>query len=197
MIPTFPSSGCSGCRLREDKLREYCGLFGAYNLPNASELTYYGLYALQHRGQESAGIVSTDGTRVYAYRDTGLVADVFRSPETISSIQGSIAIGHNRYSTTGSSYTQNIQPLTINFKHGFLAIAHNGNLVNTLQLRSELEEQGAIFQTSTDTEVITHLIARSRFNQPAEKIADALNQVKGAYCLLIRSRLSIEGGSVG
>jgi amidophosphoribosyltransferase len=127
MNSTFPSSGCSGCRLREDKPREYCGLFGACNLPNAAELTYYGLYALQHRGQESAGIVSTDSTRLYAHRDTGLVVDIFRNPETISSLQGLTAIGHNRYSTTGSSHTQNIQPLTSNFKDGFLAIAHNGN----------------------------------------------------------------------
>ena len=180
-----PSSGCSGYPLKKDRLREYCGIFGACNLPNAAELTYYGLYALQHRGQESAGIASTDGSRLYVRRDTGLVVDIFRNPETISALQGSVAIGHNRYSTTGSSHSQNIQPLTSNFKDGFLVIGHNGNLVNSLQLRSELEEQGAIFQSSTDTDVITHLIARSRLKQPADKIADALNQVKGAYCLVI------------
>lgn len=185
MNSTFPSSACSGCLLKKDKPREYCGLFGAYNLPNAAELTYYGLYALQHRGQESAGIVSTDGSRLYAHRDSGLVVDIFRKPEIIHSLQGSVAVGHNRYSTTGSSRRQNVQPLTSNFKDGFLAIGHNGNLVNTLHLRDELEEQGAIFQTSTDTEVIIHLIARSRYKQPAEKIADALSRVKGAYCLAI------------
>lgn len=185
MNSTLPSSGCSGCLLKKDKPREYCGLFGAYNLPNAAELAYYGLYALQHRGQESAGIVSTDSTHLYAYRDSGLVADIFRNPKTIRALQGSVAIGHNRYSTTGSGHSQNVQPLTSNFKGGFLTIGHNGNLVNTLHLRNELEEQGAIFQSSTDTEVITHLIARSKFKQPAEKIADALNQVKGAYCLTI------------
>ncbi len=184
MNSTLLSSGCSGCLLKKDKPREYCGLFGAYNLPNAAELTYYGLYALQHRGQESAGIASTDGTHLFTHRDTGLVVDIFRNPETIHSLQGSVAIGHNRYSTTGSSGIQNVQPLNSNFKDGFLAIGHNGNLVNTLRLRSELEKQGAIFQSSTDTEIILHLIARSAFKEPVDKIADALNQVKGAYCLV-------------
>ncbi|OGF98314.1 MAG: amidophosphoribosyltransferase [Candidatus Glassbacteria bacterium GWA2_58_10] len=183
-IPT-PSDGCSARVPARDKPREYCGVFGAYNLPNAAELTYYGLYALQHRGQESAGIVSTDGDQLYIHRDTGLVVDIFHKPETLTSLKGSVAIGHNRYSTTGSSSRQNVQPLTSNFKDGFLAIGHNGNLVNTLRLRAELEEQGSIFQTSTDTEVILHLIARSTYRDPAEKIADALNQVKGAYCLVI------------
>lgn len=180
-----PSDGCSASLPARDKPREFCGVFGAYNLPNAAELTYYGLYALQHRGQESAGIVSTDGDQLYIHRDIGLVVDIFHKPETLASLKGSVAIGHNRYSTTGSSSRQNVQPLTSNFKDGFLAIGHNGNLVNTFRLRSELEEQGSIFQTSTDTEVILHLIARSTYRDPVEKIADALNQVKGAYCLVI------------
>ncbi|HLA38565.1 MAG TPA: amidophosphoribosyltransferase, partial [Candidatus Glassbacteria bacterium] len=179
------SAGCSGCPQPKAKLREYCGIFGVFNLANAAELTYYGLYALQHRGQESAGIVSTDGSQLYVHRDTGLVVDIFRDPAVIASLAGRVAIGHNRYSTTGGSGKQNVQPLTSNFKDGFLAIGHNGNLVNTLQLRQELEQAGAIFQTSTDTEVILHLIARSNYRDPLEKIADALGQVKGAYSLVI------------
>ena len=180
-----PSLGCSSVQLKQPKLREYCGIFGAFNLANAAELTYYGLYALQHRGQESAGIVSTDGTQLHVHRDNGLVVDVFRDPAVLSSLTGRVAIGHNRYSTTGSNAKQNVQPLTSNFKDGFLAIGHNGNLVNTILLRQELVEAGAIFQTSTDTEVILHLIARSTYRDPVEKIADALGQVKGAYSLVI------------
>ena len=175
---------CSGCPYK-DALKEHCGVFGVYNLPNASELAYYGLYALQHRGQESAGIVSTDNKQVYARHGSGLVSDIFSGPGALSSLKGTVAVGHNRYSTTGSRITRNMQPLTANIKNGFLAVGHNGNLVNTSQLRSELTEAGAIFSSSTDTEVILHLIARSSFSEPVEKIADALGQVKGAYSLVI------------
>jgi amidophosphoribosyltransferase len=180
-----PLTGCTGCSLYRTGLHEYCGIFGAVNLPNASELTYYGLYALQHRGQESAGIVSADSGQFHIHRDTGLVVDIFRNPSILSSLKGSVAVGHNRYSTTGSSISQNVQPLTSVFKDGFIAIGHNGNLVNTTQLRNELVEKGAIFQSSTDTEVILHLMARSTFKNPVDKIADALGQVRGAYCLMI------------
>jgi len=177
-------NACPGCPIKE-RMKEYCGIFAAYNLPKAAKLTYYGLYALQHRGQESAGIVSTTGSQVYSHHGIGLVSDIFSDPKTLESLLGTVAIGHNRYSTTGSESTLNIQPLTTNFKDGFLAVGHNGNLVNTLQLRSELVEAGAIFSTSTDTEVILHLIARSTYSDPMDKIADALGQVKGAYCLVI------------
>ncbi|MEA2064335.1 MAG: amidophosphoribosyltransferase [Gemmatimonadota bacterium] len=168
------------------KLKEYCGIFGAYNLANAAELTYYGLYALQHRGQESAGIVSlTDDGHACMHHGTGLVSDIFKDPGILDSLKGKVAVGHNRYSTTGSSGIKNVQPLTSNFRGGFLAIGHNGNLVNTLQLRRELEEAGAVFNTAMDTEIILHLIARSSFDRPEDKIAEALGAVKGAYCLLI------------
>jgi amidophosphoribosyltransferase len=182
-----PSAACafsSRCQAK-DRLKEYCGVFGAFNLPNAAKHIYYGLYALQHRGQESAGIVSTDGRQVYSHHGHGLVSDIFREAKSLESLQGSTAIGHNRYSTTGSRTTQNIQPLTSNFKDGFLAIGHNGNLVNTIQLRDKLIDSGAIFSSSTDTEVILHLIARSTYSTQAERIADALGQVKGAYCLVM------------
>ncbi len=178
--------GCRGCpRSQKDRLREYCGIFGAYNLPNAAELTYYGLYALQHRGQESAGIVSADGSQFHVHRDTGLVSDIFSDTQVLESLKGRVAIGHNRYSTTGSGSRYNVQPLTSAFKDGFIAIGHNGNLVNTRELRRELEVQGSLFQSTTDTEVILHLIARSSFDDPVDKIADALVHVKGAYCLVL------------
>ncbi len=170
---------------QKDRLREYCGIFGAYNIPNAAELTYYGLYALQHRGQESAGIVSADGDQYHVHRGTGLVSDIFRKPATLEALKGRVAIGHNRYSTTGSSSRRNVQPLSSAFRDGFIAIGHNGNLVNTRELRRELEDQGALFQSTTDTEVILHLIARSSFKDPLDKITDALSHVKGAYCLVI------------
>ncbi|MCE5272750.1 amidophosphoribosyltransferase [bacterium] len=168
----------------DDSIGEYCGVFGAYNLTGAGELAYYGLYALQHRGQESAGIVSTDGSSFYNHRGTGLVADIFNTA-ILEGLKGHISIGHNRYSTTGGSVTRNVQPLISDFKDGFIAIGHNGNLVNTLRLRAELIDQGAIFHSSTDTEVILHLIARSSYKDPVDKIADALGQVKGAYCVVM------------
>ncbi len=178
-------NSCVGCRADcRDTLAEYCGVFGVFNQPNASELAYYGLYALQHRGQESAGIISTDGFSFYNHRGSGLVADIFNT-SVLESLKGNVAIGHNRYSTTGGSVTRNIQPLFSDFKDGFIAIGHNGNLVNTLRLRSELIEQGSIFHSSTDTEVILHLIARSKYKDPVDKITDALSQVKGAYCLIM------------
>ncbi|MEA1996186.1 MAG: amidophosphoribosyltransferase [Gemmatimonadota bacterium] len=166
-------------------MREYCGVFGVSGLPNASDLTYYGLYALQHRGQESVGIVSVRDNRFYTHRGAGLVSDIFNDPRTLRSLKGDVALGHNRYSTTGSSGIQNVQPLTSNFKDGSIAIGHNGNLVNTIQLRNQLIEGGALFQTATDTEVILHLIAKSTYKDPVEKIADALSAVKGAYSIVV------------
>jgi amidophosphoribosyltransferase len=169
-----------------------CGIFGIYGHPQASLITYYGLYALQHRGQESTGIVScerddlTGMTRFNYHKGIGLVADVFKDEKIINEyLKGNSAIGHNRYSTTGALNKSNIQPFVVHYKNGNLAIAHNGNLTNTRTLRNKLQLEGTIFQSSTDTEIILHLIARSQKEDQIEQIKDALNQVEGAYSLAI------------
>jgi amidophosphoribosyltransferase len=167
-----------------DDLGEKCGVFGVYHHPEAAKLTYLGLYALQHRGQESSGIVSSDGDTLHAEIGMGLVADVF-SERRLEKLPGSIAMGHNRYSTTGSSLLRNAQPMVISYAGGSLAIAHNGNIVNAVEIRKELEQQGAIFRSTTDTEVILHLIARSAETRLADQVVDALRKVKGAYSLLL------------
>ncbi len=167
-----------------DKLHEECGVFGIYGHPDAANLTYLGLYALQHRGQESAGIVSSDGKQLFGEKAMGLVADIFSS-DRIKRLPGQMAIGHNRYSTAGGSFAFNIQPILVNFALGGLAIAHNGNLVNAGILKDELEAYGSIFVTTTDTEVIVHLIAQSRMATLHERIVDALSHVQGSYSLLI------------
>jgi len=167
-----------------DKLHEECGVFGIFGHPDASNLTYLGLYSLQHRGQESAGIVSSDGKRLYVEKAMGLVADIF-SEDRIKKLPGHMAIGHNRYSTAGGSFAINIQPILVNFALGGLAVAHNGNLVNAGILKDELEAYGSIFVTTTDTEVIVHLIAQSRAATLHERIVDALSNVQGSYSLLI------------
>jgi amidophosphoribosyltransferase len=163
---------------------EECGVVAVYNHPEAAKLTYLGLYALQHRGQESAGIVSSDGKRLYTYKSKGLVADVF-TPEALNSLPGDMAIGHVRYSTTGSSVIANAQPIVANYKYGGLAVAHNGNLTNADELRFELEERGAIFQGSTDTEVLIHLVAKSGAADFEEALVPSLARLKGAYSLAI------------
>jgi len=165
------------------KLKEECGVFGIYNNLEASNLTYLGLHALQHRGQESAGIVTSDGVNLHKYRDMGLVSDIF-SEEVLADLPGKNAIGHVRYSTTGSSQLKNMQPIVINYSRGPLAIAHNGNLTNAKTLRDELEGDGAIFQSTTDTEVIVHLIARSKEKKLVKRIIEALMRCKGAYSLM-------------
>ena len=167
-----------------DKLHEECGVFGIFGHPDAANLTYLGLYALQHRGQESAGIVSSDGKRLYGEKAMGLVADIFNE-DRIKKLPGHMAIGHNRYSTAGGSFAINIQPILVNFALGGLAVAHNGNLVNAGILKDELEAYGSIFVTTTDTEVIVHLIAQSRAATLHERIVDALGHVQGSYSLLI------------
>jgi len=167
------------------KVKEFCGVFGIYNHLEAAHLTYLGLYALQHRGQESAGIVSSDGVDIYSHVGEGLVADVFADRSVLKALKGSIAIGHNRYSTTGSSGLQNVQPLVARLKDGPIAIAHNGNLVNSASLRRKFEEQGSIFQTTTDSELILHLIAHSKRKTLPEKITEACGQLKGAFSLAI------------
>jgi len=166
-------------------MKEYCGIFGIYNNPNAAYYTYLGLYALQHRGQESAGIAITDGSRITYHRDFGLVSSVFKN-DSLKRLTGHTAIGHNRYSTSGASDSpDNIQPIVVSYKYGQLAIAHNGNLVNALELREALEEEGSIFRGTTDSEVIVHLIVKSRKKRFLEKLLDALSKLKGAYSLLV------------
>jgi amidophosphoribosyltransferase len=167
-----------------DRLREECGVFGIWGADNAARLTYAGLYALQHRGQESAGIVSTDGIEFREHRGVGLVSDVF-SGGALEKLPGRIAIGHNRYSTTGGSHLQNAQPIVVNYREGTLAIAHNGNLVNALALREEMEAKGSIFRTTSDTEVILHLIARSSATEIERMIPEALARCQGAYSLVL------------
>lgn len=165
------------------KLKEECGVFGIYGHQAAANLAYLGLYSLQHRGQESAGIVSTNGKRLYHHRKMGLVTEVF-DEESISRLKGSSAIGHVRYSTSGSSHNKNTQPLLITYEKGELAIGHNGNLTNAKSLRQQLEIEGSIFQSTTDTEVIVHLIARSKEQTFLKRIIEALTKCRGAYSLV-------------
>ncbi|HKA00794.1 MAG TPA: amidophosphoribosyltransferase [Candidatus Solibacter sp.] len=166
-----------------DEFHEECGVFGVYDHPEAANLVYLGLYGLQHRGQESAGIVSSNGKTLISHRGMGLVADIFNS-EVIQRLEGTLAIGHNRYSTTGSTTLKNCQPLVVEYARGGLAVAHNGNLVNFAELRETLERSGAIFQSSSDSEVIIHLVAASRGTTLADRVIDALSQIRGAYSLL-------------
>ena len=170
-------------------LKEACGLFGIFGAKKASELTYLGLYALQHRGQEGSGIISSDGEKVYSQKGLGLVSDVYYNKEVLTELKGDRAIGHNRYSTTGSSFNMaNVQPILINYKDGPLAIAHNGNLTNAFSLRTRMEKKGSIFQSTSDSEVVLHLIAASAKKTIEERIIDALRQVEGAYSLLLITR---------
>lgn len=168
------------------ELNEECGVFGVYGHPDAAQLTYYGLHALQHRGQESAGMVSTEGTSFHVHKGIGLVTEVFHS-DVLSKLTGDISIGHVRYSTTGGTGLANAQPLVFNYAGGELAMATNGNLVNAPRIREELERTGSIFQTTTDTEVIAHLIARSNQKRFEDAVKETLNQLVGAYALLILS----------
>lgn len=165
-------------------IHEECGIFGVYNHPEASNLTYLGLYALQHRGQEGAGICSSDGKHLHIEKAMGLVADIF-TEKRLKRLPGHIAVGHNRYSTAGGSFLKNVQPIVANFSLGSLALAHNGNLVNALELRKELEKEGAIFQSTSDSEVVVHLIAHARGEGVDERVMHALNRVSGAFSLLI------------
>ncbi len=167
-----------------NKLKEHCGVFGIWGHPEAANMAYLGLYALQHRGQEGAGIVSSDGDRLHIQKGQGLVADVF-SEERLKLLPGHIAIGHVRYSTTGESSPQNVQPLVMNCAEGTIAIAHNGNLMNTDVLRKELIAQGTVFQTTLDTEVIVNLIARLHDGNLIDSLVQSLMQVKGSYSLLV------------
>ncbi len=163
-----------------DKLREECGVVGIWGDSEAANLVYLSLHSLQHRGQEGAGIVTSTGDRFSSYRGLGLVGEVF-SPEHLERLPGSSGIGHVRYSTTGANSQRNVQPFLVRYKNGQVAIAHNGNLVNGVSLRRELEARGSIFNTTSDTEVILHLIATSNQQTFVNRLVDALAQVRGAY----------------
>ncbi len=169
---------------RQDYPRHYCGLFGIYGAPQASYLIYLGLYALQHRGEESCGIVTSDGEELYIHKDMGLVADVF-GEDNLKHLKGDRGIGHVRYSTTGSSLVKNAQPLFVDYLGNSLAVAHNGNLINSQELRKDLEKSGSIFQTSCDSEVFVHLMARSKATDVVARLKNALKKIKGAYSLVL------------
>lgn len=166
-----------------DKLHEECGVFALYGHPEAANLVYLGLYALQHRGQESAGMASSDGRKIHSVRKMGHVADIF-TPDVLNELPGELAIGHTRYSTAGDTTLKNAQPLSVACSKGQVAVAHNGNLTNAIELRRELEEDGSIFQSTSDTEVVLHLVARSRERTLAGALRDALLQIEGAFSLV-------------
>jgi amidophosphoribosyltransferase len=170
--------------LRIDKFHDECGVVAIFAHPEAEKLAYLGLHALQHRGQESAGIVTSDGLTSRVHKAMGTVADIF-TEDVLSKIRGTLAIGHTRYSTAGDSALLNAQPILVQSNKGSIAVAHNGNLVNAMEVRSRLERQGSIFQTNSDTEVMVHLIALSREHTLPEAIADALGRVEGAFSLVL------------
>jgi len=169
----------------DDHFHDHCGVFGVFGHPEAANLAYLGLYALQHRGQESAGIVSSDGSELHLHRAMGEVEEIFQQPGVLSKLPGSLAIGHTRYSTAGDKALLNAQPIMSDCNKGKVALGHNGNLTNAAEWRRKLEHRGSIFQTNSDTEVIVHLLARSQARNLSGALGDALNQVEGAYSLLI------------
>src|SRR5512138_1519483 len=166
-----------------DELHEECGVFAIYGHSEAANLAYLGLYALQHRGQESAGIASSDGRVIHTHRGMGHVADLF-TPEVLGGLPGEMAIGHTRYATAGDGGVLNAQPFTVNCNKGRIAVAHNGNITNAAELRRELEGRGSIFQANSDTEVILHLVAHSSERTLAGALRDALLQLDGAFSLV-------------
>ena len=174
-------------QIDDDHFHDHCGVFGIFGHPEAAKMAYLGLYALQHRGQESAGIASTDGANIHVHKSLGHVQEIF-TPDVLAQLPGEAAIGHTRYSTAGDTSLMNAQPVVIDCNKGKLALGHNGNLTNALEVRRRLEHRGSIFQTTSDTEVIVHLIARSSARNLSGAIADALNQVEGAYSLLLLTR---------
>ncbi|MDA8162424.1 MAG: amidophosphoribosyltransferase [Desulfobacteraceae bacterium] len=174
------------------KVREECGVFGIYGHPEAAKLTYFGLYALQHRGQESAGIISSDGKNVKEFKAMGLVSEIFNEAR-LKELRGHLAVGHVRYSTTGSSILQNAQPFCVRHSGCTIALAHNGNIVNAGMIRDELEARGSIFQTTMDSEVMVHLLARAGIRGLDEAIAYMMERVKGAYSVIIGTENSLIG----
>ena len=174
-----------------DKLKEECGVFGIYNSDDAAAHTALGLHALQHRGQEAAGIVTSDNRDFFMHHGLGHVGDIFNDKTVIEGLKGSIAIGHVRYSTAGDKNAVNFQPIFAELELGSIAVAHNGNLTNANQIREELIKKGAIFKSSMDTEIVLHLIAQSKFDNIEDRIIDALKQIKGAYSILIMTADSV------
>src|SRR5881227_3046924 len=170
--------------LEEDRLHEECGVFGIYGHPDAAAITALGLHALQHRGQEAAGIVSFDGSRFHSERRLGLVGDTFSRREVIDRLPGMSAVGHVRYSTTGETILRNVQPLFAELDGGGFAVGHNGNLTNGLSLRRQLVREGALMQSTTDTEVILHLVARAKRNRFIDRFIEGLRQLEGAYAFV-------------
>ncbi|CAK8053903.1 amidophosphoribosyltransferase [Eupransor demetentiae] len=176
---------------KDKSLNEECGIFGVWGRDDAASLTYYGLHALQHRGQEGAGIVANNAGRLWQERGLGIVAEVFHNPQRLMNLKGQAAIGHVRYATAGSHGIENIQPLMANFSDMQLALAHNGNLTNAKTLKKELEDQGAIFQSSSDSEILLHLIRRSKAEAFEDKIKEALNQIRGGFAFLLMTPTAI------
>ncbi|MEC9075068.1 MAG: amidophosphoribosyltransferase [Pseudomonadota bacterium] len=179
--------------LNDDKLHEECGVFGIYNHEDSAALTALGLHALQHRGQEAAGIVTFDGTKFISERHPGLVSDNFTKASVINRLVGNSAVGHNRYSTTGATIQRNIQPFFADLWGGGFAIAHNGNITNALSLRDELIKKGSIFQSTSDTETILQLVARSNSNRTLDRLVDALMQISGAWALVVLTNKKLIG----
>ena len=175
-----------------DYPKHYCGVFGIYGHPNAAELTYFGLYALQHRGQESAGIATSDGKQFRVHKGMGLVSQVFNG-EILHGLVGKMSVGHTRYSTTGSSHLRNAQPIAVDCARGQIAIAHNGNLTNAAQLREELEARGSIFQTTVDSEIILHLMAQPSLNQRPNDLVQTMRRIEGAFSLVIMTERELIG----
>jgi amidophosphoribosyltransferase len=173
----------TGLKEAVDGFRDECGVFAIFGHPEAANLTYLGLYALQHRGQESAGIATSDGREIRCYKNMGYVADIFK-PEVIGQLPGHMAIGHTRYSTSGDTVLLNAQPFSVACNKGQVAVAHNGNITNALELRQELEHDGSIFQASSDTEVVLHLVARSRERTLSGALREALLELEGAFSLV-------------
>ena len=176
-----------------DKLKEECGVFGIYNHPDSSALVALGLHALQHRGQEGCGIVSFDGNNYHSEKRQGLVGDHFTDPQTLNRLPGNFAIGHNRYSTTGETSLRNIQPFFADLHMGGLSVAHNGNLTNALLLRETLVKEGAIFRTTSDTETIVQLIAKSKREKFEEKLIETLFQIQGGYSIILMTNKKLVG----
>src|SRR5436190_20803678 len=183
VVPMAPMADAED-EMNADRLREECGVFGIYGHPDAAAITALGLHALQHRGQEAAGIVSYDGNRFHSERRLGLVGDTFSRRDVIDRLPGTVAVGHVRYSTTGETVLRNVQPLFAELNGGGFAVGHNGNLTNGLTLRHQLVREGAIMQSTTDTEVILHLVALSRRNHFIDRFIEGLRQLEGAYAFV-------------
>lgn len=175
-----------------DEVKDHCGVFGIYGHPRAPEIAYLGLFALQHRGEEAAGICTSDGQKLYVHKNVGLVGDVFNE-ETLKKLAGRSAIGHVRYSTTGSSTLANAQPIKVDYSRGQLAVAHNGNLVNAKYLRDELEAYGSIFSGTTDSEIIVHLMAKPTYTTAAESVLGMVRKLEGAFSLTLITENEIIG----